>query len=542
MGQTDSQPGEPAALTRRSGVGRLLRRLIAWSAAGIGERRTARAVAAGFVFAHAVAWTAILVLLKSGQDLHFDTTEAYAWGRAFLLGYGKHPPLSGWIAGVWFRLLPATDAAAYALAMATTGFGLFVCWLIAGRVVDRRRAFLSVVLLALCPIFNFKGFKYNADLALVAVLPLIVLAYLNAFEKRDARAGLWLGLAAAAGVLTKYWAVTMIGAVGLTALLHPQRAAFLRSPAPWVAVAVFAVAMAPHLVWLWQAEFAPLAYAAVYAQHPSRVGSALAAADFLGHGLAMLAPVLVALVLVLSLRAPGSRRRLWWPGWFAAGAAPAAARPAQAFNVWSIQILLVTVPVCGAIALAIVMKTDWGIPMIFLTPLALLAWPRLRVRRIAPVGALATWLVITLGMLALASPLARDSYARQAARGANYEAGTRLAEQLTQMWRLRFGTRWTVAASFVEAATPMTFYSPDHPAPLDFGMAWGAGLTTLDAARRSGFIGLCDSADPRLADCMAWMQENTGGAERVEVTQRRFFHGIAGPQGLWHVFIVPPAR
>ena len=73
-------------------------------------------------------------------------------------------------------------------------------------------------------------------------------------------------------------------------------------------------------------------------------------------------------------------------------------------------------------------------------------------------------------------------------------------------------------------------------------MAWGAGLTTLDAARRSGFIGLCDSADPRLADCMAWMQENTGGAERVEVTQRRFFHGIAGPQGLWHVFIVPPAR
>jgi 4-amino-4-deoxy-L-arabinose transferase-like glycosyltransferase len=540
MGQTDSQSGDPLT-RRRIGVGRLFRRLIAWVAGSVGEVRVARAAAAGFVFVHVVAWTVILCLLKTGQDLHFDTTEAYAWGREFLLGYGKHPPLSGWIAGAWFRFLPATDAAAYALAMATIGFGLFVCWLIACRVVDRRRAFLTVVLLALYPIFNFKGFKYNADLAQVAVLPLIVLAYLHAFEKRDVRAGVWLGLAAAAGVLTKYWAVTMIGAVGLTALLHPQRAAFLRSPSPWVAIAVCIAAVMPHLVWLWQVDFAPLGYAAGYARL-SRAASAVAAGDFLGHNLALLAPVLLVGGLVLSLRGPGSRRWLWWPGWYVAGAPPAGTRLPQAFNVWGIQTLLVVAPVCGAVAFAIVMKTDWGIPMFFLTPLALLAWPRLRVRRIAPVGALATWLVITLGALALAPTLARDSFARQIAQGETYAAGERLAEQLTEMWRLRFGTRWPVAASFVEAATPMTFYSPDHPKPLEIGTPWDAGLTTLEEARRAGFIGICDTSDSRLATCMAWMQENAGGAERVEVTQRRFFHGMAGPQGLWHIFIVPPAR
>lgn len=540
MDRTDSRLGHAAARARPWGAGRLFRRLIAWVAAGIADARTARAVVAGFVFVHAVAWTVILCLLKTAQDLHFDTTEAYAWGRDFLLGYGKHPPLSGWIAGVWFRLAPVTDASAYALAMATTGFGLFVCWLIACRVVDRRRAFLSVALLALYPIFNFKGFKYNADLAQVAVLPLIVLAYLNAFEKRTARAGLWLGLAAAAGMLTKYWAVTMIGAVALAALLHPQRAAFLRSPAPWVAMAAFAAAMAPHLVWLWQMDFAPFVYAGTYA-HISRARSVVAAADFFGHNFALLAPVLIALVLVLSLRAPGSRRRLWWPGWFVLGAS-AGPRLAPAINVWSIQTILVAVPVCGAIVFAILMKTDWGIPMFFLTPLALLAWPRVRVRLIAPVGALATWLVITVGVLALAPSLARDSFARQAAQGTTYTADSRLAEQLTELWRLRFGTPWAVAVSFVEAATPMTFYSPDHPKPLELDVTWGAGLTTLDEARRSGFIGICETADPRLADCMAWMQENAAGAERIEVTQRRFFHGMAGPQGLWHIFIVPPSR
>ena len=63
--------------------------------------------------------------------------------------------------------------------MATLGCGLVISWLIALRVVDRRRAFFVVVMLALYPIFNFKGFKYNPDLLQLVTLPLLVLAYLR---------------------------------------------------------------------------------------------------------------------------------------------------------------------------------------------------------------------------------------------------------------------------------------------------------------------------------------------------------------------------
>ena len=51
--------------------------------------------------------------------------------------------------------------------------------------VDRRRAFFVVVMLALYPIFNFKGFKYNPDLLQLVTLPLVVLAYLE--RVREAR-------------------------------------------------------------------------------------------------------------------------------------------------------------------------------------------------------------------------------------------------------------------------------------------------------------------------------------------------------------------
>ena len=222
-----------------------IRRLGAWLASKARDPKAGLRLVIGFAIVHAALWTLILVNLKTGQDIHMDVAEAFAWGQKFLLGYGKHPPLSGWVAGAWFMVFPVTDWATYALAMATLGCGLVICWLLALRVVDRRRAFLVVVMLALYPIFNFKGFKYNPDILQLVTLPLLMLAYLDAFEKRSVKSGFWLGLAGALALMTKYWVLTMIGAIGLAALLHPARLQFLRSPAPWVAITTLVAAMVP---------------------------------------------------------------------------------------------------------------------------------------------------------------------------------------------------------------------------------------------------------------------------------------------------------
>src|SRR3954454_22275101 len=210
---------------------------------------------------HAVIWTFILINLKAAQDVHMDVAEAWGWGQKFLWGYGKNPPLSGWVAVLWSTVFPPTDWATYALAMAIVGTGMVICWLIALRVVDARRAFLVVVMVALYPIFNFKGFKYNPDLLQLVTLPLLMLAYLNAFEKRSWQSGVLLGLAGALALMTKYWVLTMIGAIGLAALIHPARWQFLRSPAPWVAIATMVVAMIPHFLWLKQVNFIAFTYA-----------------------------------------------------------------------------------------------------------------------------------------------------------------------------------------------------------------------------------------------------------------------------------------
>src|ERR1700736_1914365 len=258
MAMTEAVSLAAAARSRIRSIGR---RGAARPVAGAGDEKLSPWLVAGFVTLHVVLWTVILTRLRVAQDVHFDVAEAFAWGQKFLLGYGKHPPLSGWIAGLWFMLFPVTDWSTYALAMVTVGVGMMICWAIALHVVDRRRAFLVVGMLAIYPIFNLKGFKYNADLLQLITLPLVVLAHLDASDKRPIRSGTWLGLAGALALMTKYWVLTMIGAIGLAALIHPARWQFLRSPAPWVAIAVLVVAMIPHVVWMMQVNFAPLTYA-----------------------------------------------------------------------------------------------------------------------------------------------------------------------------------------------------------------------------------------------------------------------------------------
>src|SRR5712691_9399594 len=284
-----------------------IRRLAAWLAARASDPTASLWLVIGFAICHAVLWTFILINLKAAQDVHMDVAEAFAWGLKFQFGYGKHPPLSGWIAGLWFKVFPVRDWATYALAMTTLGIGLVVNWFIALRVVDRRRAFFVVVMLALYPIFNFKGFKYNPDLLQLVTLPLVVLAYLNAFERRTWRSGIWLGLAGALALMTKYWVLTMIGAIGLAALIHPERLAFLRSPAPWVAIATLVVAMIPHLIWLTDVDFVPLTYAGDVYGLSSRAQNIQLVLGYVGHNLALLAlPV-----------ALGALALAWPPRWAA---------------------------------------------------------------------------------------------------------------------------------------------------------------------------------------------------------------------------------
>src|SRR4029077_15155237 len=317
------------------------------------------------------------------------------------------------------------------------------------------------------------------------------------------------------------------------------RLRFLRSPAPWVAMLVAVVAMIPHLIWLKQVEFVPLTYAGDVYGLSDFAQSAILIRGYIGHNLALLAlPVALAALAIFwtgLLRRPSlAASRVWSRG------PNAGVNTSQPLNIWIIQLVVAIGPPLGALIFKVYMKTDWGISLFFLTPLALVAIPALRLPAIALFRLAAIWLVLTLATL-LASPgIALREIAGNSS--ASYTARSQLARELTEMWHQRFQSRWAVVAGTTEIGEPMTFYSPDHPAPLTPGEVWSSGLTSLEEAKRLGFIGICDTTDGRLPVCEKWMKENAPDAVQQIMTTQRFFGGHPGPSIAWEIYLQPPGK
>jgi hypothetical protein len=111
------------------------------------------------------------------------------------------------------------------------------------------------------PFFNFHALKFNANTVLLPLWAATTLCFLRSYERRTMLWAALAGVFAAASMLGKYWSVFLLLGLGIAALLDSRRAAYFKSAAPWVTIAVGVVLIAPHLVWLVSAEFTPLYYA-----------------------------------------------------------------------------------------------------------------------------------------------------------------------------------------------------------------------------------------------------------------------------------------
>jgi hypothetical protein len=258
------------------------------------------------------------------------------------------------------------------------------------------------------------------------------------------------------------------------------------------------------------------------------------------HNLALCAVPAALGLLALALRSRWSPRAITAATW-SRGPNPGV-NLSQALNVCIIQVIVAVGPPLGGLLLTIYVKTDWGISLFFLTPLALVAIPVLRVPAVALFNIVAIWLVITLAVYAASTWIAVREMEFKPNSASAYGARSELARELTQLWRARFGTKWAVAMGYMEMAQPFAFYSPDHPAPLTPWEPWTSGLTSLEEAKKLGFIGVCDTTDWRLPRCEEWFVKNFPDAERMVMTTQRFYRGHPGPSIAWKVYVVPPAK
>lgn len=422
-------------------------------------------------------------------NLHMDVLETWSVGRHLAWGFWKHPPLMGWVAHGWMDIFPLTDWSFRLLALANAGLALFAVDLIARRFVRGDKRAVILFLLLLTPVYQFHAEKFNANSVLLAVWPLATYCFLRSFEERTAGWAAAAGFLCALAMLGKYYSIFLLAGFVVAGILHPDRARYLRSKAPWISLVCGLAGIAPHIYWLWQNDFGPFHYAVEMHIDRKGVHSIKDAAVFALTNAAYL--LLPAISLAVMLRSQ-------WREW---------GRNLRHLSPGLLLLLLIfatsfILPMLLIVMLDSDLPATWHFQGLFFVLLIAVCALRFEIPRVETVN-----LATMVGGLFLCAFLASPLYALY--RNANPNPGGRdfyreASDRLTAAWHEASETPLARVSGDDGLAFATAFYSPDHPVysrPFAYQRIWGM---PRDSTFAKGWSAICFVTD---AACDQWMTQ-----------------------------------
>jgi Dolichyl-phosphate-mannose-protein mannosyltransferase len=209
-----------------------------------------------------IGWLGYAVFSVYPGFVHEDLAEISMWASlGFHLGYDKHPPLLPWIVGVLGLVVPITWVTLAVIAAANLTLAAFAVWRIGVLTLGQDRAVIAVGLFCLSPYTTSQAIKLNHNSVLLSLWPLTVLAFLRLLQRPTASTGAVLGLVSALAVLAKYSSGLLLLSIAIAAILSERRRSIFLSPAPYFAVLVFTVLVAPHVDWMFTDNFMTVSHA-----------------------------------------------------------------------------------------------------------------------------------------------------------------------------------------------------------------------------------------------------------------------------------------
>jgi 4-amino-4-deoxy-L-arabinose transferase-like glycosyltransferase len=211
-----------------------------------------------------LAWTLVSWLANGNLDGYHDMLENYAWAQPLQLGTHKHPPFFAWVVGLWFMVFPQADGFYRLLSYANVGVGLWGVYVLGRRLGLARLAPLGALLLLWCFPYTTLAGKFNANSQLLSLWPWAAALLLASWQEKGARGlafSVALGVVSAACMLSKYYSGVFLAGFLLPIFLAKEGRKWLLTSRPYVALAAFGLALAPHVAWIAHHHWVTLGYA-----------------------------------------------------------------------------------------------------------------------------------------------------------------------------------------------------------------------------------------------------------------------------------------
>jgi len=464
-------------------------------------------------------WAVYGTVTKSPQGFNSDMVELVAWSRDLALGYFKHPPLAAWVTAAWFAVFPVTAFSYYLLAMLMPVAALWIVWRLSADYLEVDKRVFGLALMTFVPFFNFHALKYNVNTVLLPLWAITTLWFLRSYRLRSPGYAALAGLGAAACMYGKYWSVFLVAGLALAALVDRRRAAYFRSPAPWMTCAVGALALAPHVVWLVQNQYAPFTYAHEAHQAAPLGKVALSALGYLAGSIAYVAVPLV----VTAIAARPSVRTLQdivWPR--------EDDRRLAAAAFWAPLLL----PMLGAFAGRTEITSLWSMTAWSLLPVLLLSSPRVTIATADVERALACALVFPFVMVAVSPAI--PYFTAHAAKPAQSQQAL-LARQVEHEWRTLTPKPLRFVGGDGDLSYGVITYATDRPHALP-----GLPERPADVLKRDGMAFVCASEDASCVTRAKVLAQAEPKSRTVESTIVRTESGRLGEPQRYTIVLVPP--
>jgi 4-amino-4-deoxy-L-arabinose transferase-like glycosyltransferase len=209
-------------------------------------------------------WLVLLTAIPSFfyTVLPLDTIETVMWSHPFSMGNAKHPPLAAWLAGIFTLVFAHTDFAMYLLSQLMLVIGFVYVYRLGKEFFSTEKAVFSVILLSTIIFYSFDSAKFNVNLPHMALWPMMTFYCYRAVKNDRPADWILFGVASALSVLSKFFGFALLLALFLFILTGRETRKYFLRPGPYLAFAVFLIALTPYIVWLVKNDFPPFTYIA----------------------------------------------------------------------------------------------------------------------------------------------------------------------------------------------------------------------------------------------------------------------------------------
>jgi len=220
----------------------------------VAEARLRTRPQAGRLIAAAAGGSLLLLALQvfgaSRLELTFDEAYYTLWSRSLAPGYLDHPPMVALFIRASTAVFGGSELGVRALSLACVGALPALVALIARRLFQSAEtAALAVLIWIAAPLVIAGAVFVTPDAPLVVFWTLGLAALVELWRTAKARWLIAMGVALGLMLLSKFTAAFFAAGVGLAFVTTPSLQRWLRSPAPWAALALAAAIFSPFVAW-----------------------------------------------------------------------------------------------------------------------------------------------------------------------------------------------------------------------------------------------------------------------------------------------------